>query len=383
MRLVVDVVDLVSDMVRIPSINPRGRPEPAETPLAEFVAGWARAHGMHAELREVQDGRCNVVVTLPGDGPETLLLETHLDTVEVEGMSVPAHEPGVRAGLLYGRGACDAKGPLAVFLAAMADLAAAGPRPYTVVLAGVVDEEHLYRGVVALRDYGLDPVGAIVGEPTSLRLVTAHKGCMRCRITTRGPGGHSSEPWGKTNAIAFAAEVVDHLAGEHAARLDADVRPLVGPPSLAVTMIEGGSGPNVLPDRAVITIDRRTVAGEDPHEVWAALRAELVQRWPEGLEVAEPHVVDYALQTDPDLPLVREFAGALAAAELNPSARGVGHGTDASKIALDGVPCVVFGPGSIAQAHMPDEYVPVADLHTARSVLVDVLRRPLSRGGSR
>ncbi|AUS81331.1 acetylornithine deacetylase [Actinoalloteichus sp. AHMU CJ021] len=372
-----DVVDLVSQLIRIPSVNPRGRAEPAETPLAEFVADWARRHGMTADLHEVLDGRYNVVVTVPGDSADTILLETHLDTVETEGMTVPPFEPTIRDGLLYGRGSCDAKGPLAVFLTAMAELAAGGPRPHTVTLAGVVDEEHIYRGVLALRDQGINPVGAVIGEPTSLRMVTAHKGCMRCRITARGPGGHSSEPWGKTNPITTAARIVDYLADEYAPALDAKARPLVGPPSLAVTMIDGGSGPNVLPESTTLTIDRRTVAGEDPHQVWGELRDELLRRWPEGVDVAEPHIVDYALETDPEDPFVRSVASVLAGAGHNPEAKGVGHGTDASKIALDGVPCVVFGPGAIAQAHTPAEFVPLDELHAARKVVGELLRSPV------
>ncbi|GAA2456308.1 acetylornithine deacetylase [Actinomadura vinacea] len=378
-----EIEDLLGRMIRIPSVNPRERAEPAETPLAEFVADWAEGNGMRASLSEVADGRRNVLVTLDGDGAETVLLETHLDTVETDGMTVDPYEPVVKDGLLYGRGSCDAKGPLAVFMTAMAALARGGPRPYTVVLAGVVDEEHVYRGVQAMRrefaERGVAPIGAVVGEPTSLRMVTAHKGCMRCRITARGPGGHSSEPWGKTNPITTAARIAAYLADEYAPALDALARPLVGPPSLAVTMVEGGSGPNVLAERATLTLDRRTVAGEDPHEVWRELRDRLLSRWPDGVEVADPHVVDYALETDPDSAFVRGFADVLRTAGHEPAPKGVGHGTDASKIAMDAVPSVVFGPGAIAQAHMPAEFVPLDELHAARDVVEALLRREGTR----
>ncbi|SEG97830.1 acetylornithine deacetylase [Saccharopolyspora kobensis] len=373
----VDPVELIADLVRIPSINPRDRAEPAETALAEHIAEWATARGMRARTEEVLDGRHNVLVELPGDDERPLLLESHLDTVETDGMTIAAFEPEVRDGRLYGRGSCDAKASLAVFLTAMARLAESGPRPRSVVFAGVVDEEHLYRGVTALRRSGLPtPAGAIIGEPTELRMVVAHKGCMRCRIEARGDAGHSSQPWGRTNAIEVAAEVVRHLQQEHAPRLDALARPLVGPPSLAVTMIEGGQGPNVLPDSCVLTIDRRTVGGEDPHEVWAQLRGELEARWP--VLVHEPHIVDYSLETDPADPFVRSVAAGLQASGLDADPLGVGYGTDASKIALDGVPAVVFGPGSIADAHTADESVPLDEVRTA----VDVVERVLRTGGA-
>ncbi|MFI0466962.1 M20 family metallopeptidase [Saccharopolyspora sp. 5N102] len=372
-----DPVELLANLVRIPSINPRERAEPAETELAEDIALWASERGMQAHTEEVLDGRRNVIVTLPGDDDRPLLLESHLDTVETDGMTIDPFDPVVRDGRLYGRGACDAKAPLAVFLTAMARLAERGPRPRTVVLAGVVDEEHLYRGVTALRASGLPtPVGAIIGEPTELRMVVAHKGCMRCRIEAHGEGGHSSQPWDKTNAIEVAADVVRYLQREHAPRLAALARPLVGPPSLAVTLIEGGQGPNVLPDSCVLTIDRRTVGGEDPHEVWAALRAELTDRWP--VTVHEPHIVDYSLDSDPADPFVRTVAGSLRESGLDAAPLGVGYGTDASKIALDGVPAVVFGPGSIACAHTADESVPLDEVRTA----VDVVERVLRTGGA-
>lgn len=365
------VQELLGELIAIPSINPRGGHAPAETPVAQYVARWAQERGMQAELDEVVDGRCNVVVTLPGESDETILLETHLDTVEVDSDDLlrARHE----GGRVYGRGACDAKGPLAVFLCAMAAVAARGRPARTVVLAAVIDEEHLYQGVQAFRRRGLRPVGGVIGEPTELCMVTAHKGCMRCRITATGPGGHSSEPWGKTNPIAVVAEIATYLSETVAPELETHPAPLVGPPSLSVTEVSGGRGPNVLPDFATIGIDRRTVAGEDPHQVWEQLRTDLLSRWPESVEVAEPHTVDYALHTDSADPFVLEFAATLADHGLDSTSVGVGHGTDASKLALDGVPCVVFGPGSIGHAHTAGEFVPVADLHRAQAVLEQLL----------
>ncbi len=156
---------LLKQLVRIPSVNPRNEARPAETALAEFVAEWAERRGMTAELHEVVDGRCNVLVTVPGDSADALLLETHLDTVETTGMSVEPFEPTVTDGVLHGRGACDAKGLLAVLLAALDELARTGPRPHTVTLACVIDEEHHYRGVQALRRRGLPALGAVVANP--------------------------------------------------------------------------------------------------------------------------------------------------------------------------------------------------------------------------
>ncbi|MGH3098559.1 MAG: M20/M25/M40 family metallo-hydrolase [Streptosporangiales bacterium] len=337
---------------------------------------------MRATTHEVLDGRCNVLVTVPGNGPGSVLLETHLDTVEVEGMSVAPYEPVVDEERLYGRGSCDAKASLAAFMLALERLVSGGPRPNTVVLAAVVDEEHRYRGVTALREHGLAFDGAIVGEPTSLRMVVAHKGCMRCRITASGAGGHSSEPWGKVNAIELAAEVVRYLRDEYVPRLDRSAHAFVGRPSCAVTTVDGGSGPNVLPASCSLSIDRRTVPGEDPHQTWESLRADIEARWPDQVTVAPPDVVDYALATDPNDPFVRAVATSLRTGGCDAEPQGVGHGTDASKIALDGVPAVVFGPGAIADAHTHAESVPLSQVDTAVDVVEHLLRTPIQSGAS-
>jgi acetylornithine deacetylase len=387
---------LLAELIAIPSVNPREAALPAETPLAEFVADYCRRLGMTARLDEVTDGRHNVVATLPGRRTdECVLLETHLDTVETDGMTVAPFTAEIRDGRLYGRGACDAKGPLAAFMSALARIAASGrPPERTVVLVGAIDEEHRYQGVTHLLGdgpaqpgespaaeggfgrVGPRPVGAIVGEPTSLALVVAHKGCMRCRIVARGPGGHSSLPDGRVNPVETIAEVVRYLRDEVAPRLTGREQPLVGAPTLVVTQISGGSGPNVLPERCEITIDRRTVGGEEPDQVWRELKDELEGRFPGLVEVAPPHVVDYALPAQDDgdgAAFTTRVGHALAAHGLAPEGIGVGHGTDASKICRAGIPSVVFGPGSMSEAHTPGEFISLAQLHDATDVLTTLL----------
>ncbi|MFF8286914.1 M20 family metallopeptidase [Streptomyces albus] len=383
---------LLAELIAIPSVNPREQALPAETPLAEFVAAYCRRLGMTARLDEVADGRCNVVATMPGRRTdECVLLETHLDTVETEGMTVDPFTARIHDGRLYGRGACDAKGSLAAFLSALARIAASGrPPERTVVLAGAVDEEHRYRGVTHLlgtepgaevagdgsAQFGARCVGSVVGEPTGLALVVAHKGVMRCRILATGPGGHSSLPEGRVNPVETIAEVVRHLRDEIAPRLSARQHPLVGAPTLVVTQISGGSGPNVLPERCEITIDRRTVGGEEPLQVWQELKDELESRFAGLVEVAPPHVVDFALPAQNEgagAAFTAEFGRALTAHGLDPVGTGVGHGTDASKICRAGIPSVVFGPGSMTEAHTPGEFVELAQLATATEVLVTLL----------
>ncbi|WP_019631737.1 M20/M25/M40 family metallo-hydrolase [Actinomadura atramentaria] len=371
-----DVEDLLRSLVRTASVNPRGGPVApglGEAAVAEVVRDWLAARGIKAELREVEPGRPNVVATVPGRDPRAVLLESHLDTVETDGMTVDPFAGAVRDGRLYGRGACDAKGPLAAFMLAAAELAAGDPPPFGVVLAAVMDEEHAYRGVLDLVDDLADTelVGAVVGEPTGLVPVVAHKGCVRYTVRTLGVAGHSSRPAEAVNAISLMGRVIEHLA---AAEPGVAPHPLLGGATRTATRIRGGTGPNTVPGTCEIDVDRRTLPGEDPYAVWERESAELAALLPGRIEVDEPFTVDHALDTPAASPVPAALARALARAGRDGTARGMPFGTDASKLALAGVPAVVLGPGALDDAHSAAESVALADVALAARIVADTVR---------
>ncbi|MET7567764.1 M20/M25/M40 family metallo-hydrolase [Streptomyces sp. NPDC005492] len=368
-----EVESLLRDLVGIPSVNPRDRADGdgGETAVAEYVREWLAARDITSEVQEVLPGRPNVVAVVPGLGAGTVVLETHLDTVEVDGMTVDPFGGEVRAGRLYGRGACDAKGPLAAFLLALAELAAGDPPPCSVVLAGVCDEEHAYRGVLHLLDTLAERavVGALVGEPTGLVPAVAHKGVVRYTARTTGRAGHSSRPSEAVNAITLMAPVIARLA---AAPPSVPPHPLLGPATRSITRIRGGTGPNTIPDRCEVDIDRRTLPGEDLDSVWRADQAELAAL---GAEVDPPFTVDPALDIPAGAPVVIALCEALADHGRPSMVHGMPFGTDASKLARAGIPSVVFGPGSVTDAHAAAESVDVAEVALASRIVVDTVRR--------
>ena len=288
----------------------------------------------------------------------------------------------IEDGRLYGRGACDTKASLAAMLVAVGTLGrSGGSLPTGVHLATVVDEEVEYRGVSVLA--GAISAGrlrvdaAVVGEPTELHRVVAHKGCVRFHIEVRGMSGHSSEPAKGINAIQSMAEVLSFLRNEIEPGYEALRHAWVGPPTHCVSEIVGGDAPNTIPGFCRVTVDRRTVPGEDPLAVRAALEERLhglARRTPGlSLTVGKPFIVDYAMEVDPRAPIVRRLEAATEKFASGKRNLGAAYGTDASKLARVGVPTVVFGPGSIAQAHTGDEWVSLAETRTAAATLLDLI----------
>lgn len=369
---------ILGDLIAIPSVNPRqGASDGGESRVAQYVANWGLSHGWDARLNEVLPGRANAVVTIPGTLPGTVLLQTHSDTVEVEGMSVEPFRMTHSGGRVTGRGVCDAKGQLAMFMSAMELLTDTGGPHHTVMLAACIDEEDRFRGVLDLCTR-LDPsevLGAVVGEPTELALVTSHKGVLRGRIVASGPGGHSSMPAGITNPIEVAADVVRHLATDIGPRLQSLTDPMVGAASLTVSMISGGDAINIVPREVTFHYDRRTLPAEDPTAVWVALKDELESRFAD-VHVEEPALADPGLPHT-QTPMVHAFEQILASHGLAAGAVGVGYGSDASKIARLGIPAVVFGAGSISQAHTSTEYLEIAQLHRGTEIVHQLLTTDL------
>jgi acetylornithine deacetylase len=370
-----DVAELLADLVAIESVNPYfPGAGPGEAAVGAYVADYCRGLGLAVQRPEVLPGRANVLaeLTVPG-ATRTLLLDSHMDTVSLDQMGPAGLRPERRDGTITGRGSCDDKASLAAMLAAIARLARdpAGLRTNVLLLASV-DEEYLMRGAQHFARSGRRVDGAIVGEPTLLAPVIAHKGFVRFTLSTVGRAAHSSHPDQGDNAIYQMAELIHLLRLAIEPRLSGRSHPLVGRPTWSVGKIQGGASVNIVPERCTVEIDRRLL----PSETSAAALAELDEvlgqvraaRPDLRVERDAPFGDVAGLDTPEDAPVVRAV---LAACErvLGPTRpSGVAYGTNASKFAEAGIPCVVFGPGDIRQAHTADEFVALDQLTAAADV---------------
>jgi acetylornithine deacetylase len=365
MTLTEEVVELVSRLVAIDSVNPSLVEGGAgEGEIAAFVAGWARDNGLEIQVLEETSGRPSVVVRAPGSGNgRTLLLCGHLDTVNVEGMSDP-HRPRIDGDLLHGRGAYDMKAGVAAALLAAREAAGLGLAG-DVVVAAVADEEHASLGVQeALRAVRAD--AAIVTEPTELELVVAHKGFVWAEIEVTGVAAHGSRPQLGVDAIVKAGPVLTAI-GELDSELGARTHPLLGRGSVHASVIQGGIEMSSYPARCVIGLERRTLPGDTREDIDRELAALGGSKHSITL-VREP------FEVDPDSAVVTSVSA--AAAQLlgaEPKVTGASYWADAAFIAAAGIPTVMFGPGGEG-AHAIEEWVSITDTVAVTRVLVAVAR---------
>ncbi len=368
----------LAELIALPSVNPAflpaGDPRAGEHRVADFLAATAARGGLDVEFHEVSPNRRNLIARFTPSGrvKKRVVLAPHTDTVGDLGMSDRLFQPEIRNGRLYGRGACDTKGSVASMLMAVLSLALQGRRPATteIIFAGLIDEENSQLGSRALVRSGFKADLAIVGEPTQLQVVTAHKGDLWLKVTTRGKSAHGAKPHLGKNAIHSMAQIINLIETDYATTLKNQSHPLLGQATVNVGSIRGGTQPNIVPDWCEISIDRRTLPGETSASVLRGLRKFLVKHGLKATINDSKGAPAPSLETNPRLPLVQ----ALLASVGQNSTVGVDYFCDAAILAAGGIPSVVFGPGDIAQAHTATEWISVRQLDQAVAQLVGFLR---------
>lgn len=375
-----DPVDMTRALVRTPSVNPMlEEGGTGEKNVAELAAAWLRHWGYETVITEVAAGRCNVVSRRGAGAGPSLLLNGHLDTVGVSGMTEP-FSGAVRDGRLYGRGSADMKSGVACILAVAAEMASERI-PGELIVALTADEEHASIGMEALVGTGVVADAAVVCEPTSLSVMPAHKGFLWIDAHVRGRAAHGSRPDAGVDAIAHMGHLLVAFE-EEAGRLGRDTgHARLGPASLHAGTIRGGSAPSVYPDRCHLVVERRTLPGETAATVMEEMDrvvAAARRRCP-GLDATvAAGLFRAATEVPVSSPLVTGLRGACDRAGIPGDVKGMTAWVDACFLNESGTPAVCFGPGSIAQAHTADEWVSVSEVRMCARVLADFARRFLT-----
>lgn len=371
------LTELLGQLVAVPSINPSLSEDPSlggENRLAKVLEIHLERLGFKTEWHEQTPGRANVVGRFgPAQPRRTILLESHLDTQGIHGMTVPPFDGIVEQGRLYGRGACDTKGPMAAALfalkpAVLQRLATAGCQ---VIYVGAMGEEKGNLGAEQLVDLGVGADEAIVLEPTDLNIVHAHKGAFWFEVEVRGVAAHGSNPSLGRNAIEGMVHVMKALDAERT-RLEMHQNAVLGKPTLNVGLIRGGSSINIVPDRCVIEVDSRTVPGVRNGDILKRVRSDL-----DGLKAAGV-LKDFSItpikdgdpfETTADSGLVKRLLAACQDHQVTSQALGAAWYSDAGPFSRTCKDIAVFGPGSIRQAHTVDEYIELDNLETGARIL--------------
>lgn len=368
---------IARELVRIPSVNPDYDPQsPGERNVAAWIAEWAKANGIDCEEQPVVEGRSNLILRLRNgaDHPH-VHFNGHMDTVAVDGMTIDPFGGEIRDGKLWGRGSADMKGPLACMLSAALKLSA-DPASWRGMLSVgcMVDEETRFRGVLHLVANNELPDFSIVGEPTGLRVVRGCKGCLRFGVVTRGRSAHSSRPAEGRSAISAMARVIPAIEAYFRDALARTNDGNFGPSTGSIGVIHGGSGVNIVPETCRVEIDIRLLPGQDWKAAFAGVAASAAEAVADldgiSCEVEKPFLIDAAFELSPDHELVVE---ALKAVRKEAS-EVVFFSCDGSKIAAKGGPCIVLGPGNIAQAHTADEFVEMSELESAVEIYTDLAK---------
>lgn len=365
-------VELSRELIGFNTINPPGN----ERACIEHVGQHLNGLGFEVALHDFGPDRANLVARLPATSPDRkpLVFSGHVDTVPLghASWSVPPFAGMIADGRLYGRGSSDMKTGVAAFVAAAAALTRMPERRADIVHVITAGEETGSEGAawLAARPELLGDCGAmIVAEPTDNRPMIGHKGALWMHLVTTGVTAHGSMPDRGVNAIARAADLVAALTAHE---FSIDPHPVMGPPTLNVGTISGGININSVPDRAVVGVDIRTIAGQTNSRVRDAVAGVV------GADIGIESVVDMGpVYSDPDDPWIRSvFARIAELSGAEPGVETAAYFTDASILtpAYGDPPTIIMGPGPMAMAHQTDEYCEIERLEACVGIFTAIAR---------
>jgi acetylornithine deacetylase len=341
-----------------------------EARVNEYLYDLIKELGLEPIVQKTAlDGRDNIgAMIYKGDNYKTIILQSHTDTVGI-GDNRALLNPVEKDGRIYGRGACDCKGGLAAMFVALAE-AAKHPEQVknNIIAMGVSDEEYSFKGSLELgkkfptkcADFG------IIGEPTECRIINGFKGVARWDVFTTGKAFHSSEPEKGINAVYRMARIVNMIEKYQSGLSKGE--------TISVGTIRGGSAVNIVPDSCEIEIDRRLTEKTLPHEASNDLEKYLKQNLDFDFSFSDLKDAQNAVSVDKCHPGVKMMSGVCSGMELDPMPGEVAFGSDAYRMNAAGIPTILWGPGSIANAHIDGEFVGLGELKNAKNFYLNVIK---------
>lgn len=359
-------------------------------PLIGFIRDYLDAHRVPYRVSLDETGqKANIHAIVGPQAAGGIALSGHVDTVPVDGQAWSSDPFTLRHdnGLLYARGSCDMKGFVASCLAAVPDFLDRKPtRPLHLFIS--YDEEvgcwGAQRLIRDLTESGLKPGLCVVGEPSGMKPILAHKGKLNLKVSVRGKPGHSSEPAKGVNAIQAAAEAVAWVAAE-ARRFPAEgpFEDGFDPPhtTIHVGTMQGGTILNIIPEHAEFIMEWRQIPGDDPLLHVERLKAFVAANIEPAMKAVDPatgfsyeimvEMPGMSLAADHDLTaVVKQLTGSNSTGKVS-------YGTEGGFYQEAGIPTIICGPGHIAQAHQPDEYVAKSELDSCDAFIRRLVDRML------
>jgi len=369
-----ELVELAKSLISFRTEIPPGNEEDCACFVGDYLQDL-HVEGAEIRLDRFEQGRANVVARF-GPAAPGLLLGGHIDVVPAGGESAwssPPFEGEVRGGRLYGRGSADMKSGLAAILKAV-ELKAKEKLSRGLFFVGTAGEEVGFEGLKSLYARKVLPEKAakfgVLGEPTELRPVRAHKGLADFRITVTGKSGHASKPELGVNAIEKCAKFIESLSRwTRSIAIDQDSD--LGPTIATATVISGGTKSNVIPGKCEVIVDSRWIPKHGTAFVYKGLKsmvASLKEGDPEVDAKVELMYDSPSLKLPADNPFVR-----LAESASGRRSEVMPYGTEAALYAQHGTPSLVLGPGSLKQAHVVDEFVSVAEVRKAEAIYTKLI----------
>lgn len=383
-----ELISLAQKLISIPSYHGLQYPEKE---VAEYLYGFLQENGMHTVMVNALEGRPNVICEY-GNGDDcqkTLMLNGHMDTVDVKNMTIDPFKGNIENGNIYGRGSVDMKSAVAAMAMALVFVKRAGVElGGKVYFAGVVDEERGAEGTRYIAKNGPKTKYAIVGECTDMEIHIGHRGLEWIQIRVEGKYAHGGTPESGINAIEKMNKIITKISDNLLPSIKKRTHPIVGPAFLNYGTINGGTQPSTVAGECVLKLDRRWLPSETRESIIDELN-DIISEMQRDDKDLKAHASSISTKDSmglgyppmvcsPSSPIVRSLEKVSMQLRKSSRVSSFPAWTDGAILSHFGTETVIFGPGHLSSAHSDKEFCPVQDIiDTCKAyiyVILDICR---------